>query len=163
MRISNVAASFPYVLNVAAGAGGVPPGAAETIHAAVVASAKAGTIDWLAEGRAFDVPFASDPDAVRAGLRGALRDDWLLDANVVPSAHRRKKLFVADMDSTIIGCECIDELADMVGLKPKVAAITERAMRGEIDFPAALRERVGLLKGLPLETLARVFAERVRL
>jgi phosphoserine phosphatase len=67
------------------------------------------------------------------------------------------------MDSTIIGCECIDELADMAGLKPQVAAITERAMRGELDFPAALRERVALLKGLPLEALARVYAERVRL
>jgi phosphoserine phosphatase len=67
------------------------------------------------------------------------------------------------MDSTVIGCECIDELADMTGLKPKVAAITERAMRGELDFPAALRERVGLLKGLPLEALGRVYAERVRL
>jgi len=96
-------------------------------------------------------------------LRGTLRDDWLFDANILPGENRRKKLFVADMDSTIIGCECIDELADMVGLKPKVAAITERAMRGEIDFPVALRERVALLKGLPMETLARVFAERVRL
>jgi phosphoserine phosphatase len=81
----------------------------------------------------------------------------------VPAAGRRKRLLIADMDSTIIGCECIDELADMAGIKPKVAAITERAMRGELDFPAALRERVALLKGLPLEAVARVYAERVRL
>jgi len=67
------------------------------------------------------------------------------------------------MDSTIISCECLDELADMAGLKPKVAAITERAMRGEIPFEGALRERVALLKGLKLEALARVYAERVRL
>ncbi|HEY4265545.1 MAG TPA: phosphoserine phosphatase SerB, partial [Micropepsaceae bacterium] len=67
------------------------------------------------------------------------------------------------MDSTIIGCECIDELADIAGIKPKVAAITERAMRGELDFPSALRMRVALLTGLPLEALARVYAERVRL
>jgi len=67
------------------------------------------------------------------------------------------------MDSTIVGCECIDELADQVGLKPKVAAITERAMRGELDFPSALRARVALLRGLRLEALARVYAERVRL
>ncbi len=67
------------------------------------------------------------------------------------------------MDSTIIGCECIDELADMVGLKDKVSAITERAMRGEIDFAAALRERVAMLKGLPLADLARCYDERVRL
>ncbi|MSP95508.1 MAG: phosphoserine phosphatase SerB [Alphaproteobacteria bacterium] len=96
-------------------------------------------------------------------MRETIEDSWLLDVNVVAAENRRKKLIVADMDSTIIGCECIDELADMAGLKPKVAAITERAMRGEIDFPAALRERVLLLKGLPLERLGRVYAERVRL
>jgi phosphoserine phosphatase len=151
------------VLNVAASAAGVPEGAADALRAAVEKAAAIGAIDWLVEGRAFDIPFAGDADSVRAALRESLRDEWRLDANIVPSDGRRKKLFVADMDSTIICCECIDELADMVGVKPRVAAITERAMRGEIDFPAALRERVDLLKGLPLETLARVYAERVRL
>ena len=126
-------------------------------------SAQIGAGDWLAPGKALDIPFSGDPDAVRAGLRQTARDEWLLDINIVPRENRRKKLIVADMDSTIINCECIDELADMVGLKPKVAAITERAMRGEIDFPSALRERVALLKGLPLERLGRVYAERVRL
>ena len=67
------------------------------------------------------------------------------------------------MDSTIIGCECLDELADMAGLKPQVSAITERAMKGEIEFAPALRERVALLKGLPLTALERVYDERVRL
>ena len=67
------------------------------------------------------------------------------------------------MDSTIINVECLDELADMAGLKPQIAAITERAMRGELEFEAALRERVGMLKGLPLEALERTYAERVRL
>jgi phosphoserine phosphatase len=86
-----------------------------------------------------------------------------LDINLVATRHRRKKLLVADMDSTIINVECLDELADMAGLKPKIAAITERAMRGEIDFEAALRERVGLLKGLPLSALEKTYAERVRL
>jgi phosphoserine phosphatase len=100
---------------------------------------------------------------VRGALRETLEDEWLLDCNVVVGENRRKKLLIADMDSTIIGCECIDELAGMAGIKPKVAAITERAMRGELDFPTALRERVGLLKGLPLEAIARVYAERVRL
>jgi phosphoserine phosphatase len=151
------------VLNVAADSSGVAAGAAELLRAAVAKAAHTGEIDWLADARAFDIPFSGDPDAVRAALRETLRDEWRLDANVVATGHRRKKLFVADMDSTIIGCECIDELADMAGMKPKVAAITERAMRGEIDFPEALRERVALLKGLPLERLARVFAERVRL
>lgn len=78
-------------------------------------------------------------------------------------AQRRKKLLVADMDSTIINVECLDELADMAGLKPQIAAITERAMRGELEFEAALKERVGMLKGLKLDALERTYAERVRL
>jgi phosphoserine phosphatase len=76
---------------------------------------------------------------------------------------RRKKLLVADMDSTMIGQECIDELADYAGLKSRVAAITERAMRGEIAFAPALRERVALLKGLPAAVVDTVIAERIRL
>ena len=80
----------------------------------------------------------------------ALAQGLTLDINLVATAKRRKKLLVADMDSTIINVECLDELADMAGLKPKIAAITERAMRGELEFEAALRERVGMLKGLPL-------------
>lgn len=151
------------MLNVGAGAVSVDAERARTIHAACIRAAQAGDIDWLAREKAFDITFTGDPDAVRASLRETVRDEWLLDVNVVPSANRRKKLLIADMDSTIIGCECIDELADHVGLKPKVAAITERAMRGELDFPSALRERVALLKGLPLDALAQVYAERVRL
>ena len=76
--------------------------------------------------------------------------------------HRRKQLLVADMDSTIIGQECIDELADYAGIKPEVAAITERAMRGELDFAAALRERVALLTGLDAGVIARCLTERIR-
>jgi phosphoserine phosphatase len=86
-----------------------------------------------------------------------------VDYCVQPVQGRRKRLFVADMDSTIIGCECLDELADFAGLKAEIAAITERAMRGEIEFEGALRERVGKLKGLGLEALQRTFDERVRL
>jgi len=158
-----VAAQFSHVLNVAAGRPGIAAGAAQAILAACKSISAAGEVDWLAPSRAFDIGFTGDPDAVRAGLRNAVRDEWLLDVNIVPVQNRRKRLLVADMDSTIVGCECIDELAGMAGLKPKVAAITERAMRGELDFPTALRERVALLKGLPLEALARVYAERVRL
>jgi phosphoserine phosphatase len=121
-----------------------------------------GKAQWLSEGYAFDIPFAEDPISVLAEARNSA-GGISADINIVPAAKRRKKLLIADMDSTIVGCECIDELADQVGLKPKVAAITERAMRGELDFPSALRERVALLKGLPLEALARVYAERVRL
>jgi len=158
-----VPAEFSSILNVVAGRHGIADDTAAIIHAACGKAGAVADIDWLAPGRAFDIPFAGDPDAMRAGLRDTVRDEWLLDLNILSARGRRKRLLVADMDSTIIGCECIDELADMVGLKPKVAAITERAMRGELDFPVALRERVGLLKGLPLEALARVYAERVRL
>lgn len=84
-----------------------------------------------------------------------------IDLVVQPVEGRQKRLLVADMDSTIIGQECIDELAAELGIKPQIAAITERAMRGEIDFEPALRERVGLLKGLPLEALEKVYRERI--
>jgi phosphoserine phosphatase len=86
-----------------------------------------------------------------------------IDVVVQPSANRRKKLFLADMDSTMIGQECIDELADFVGLKAHVAAITERAMRGEIAFEPALRERVALLEGLPVKVIDDVIAKHITL
>ena len=155
--------AFPHILNVIAGPRAIADETAQIIAQAASSAVNAGPLDWLAPALAFDLPFEGEPDAVRAALRERLRDEWLLDCNVVASDNRRKKLLIADMDSTIIGCECIDELADMAGIKPMVAAITERAMRGELDFPSALRERVGLLKGLPLEAVARVYAERVRL
>jgi phosphoserine phosphatase len=85
--------------------------------------------------------------------------DWAL----VPVVGRRKKLLVADMDSTIINVECLDELADFAGLKAEIAAITERAMTGELAFEPALRERVGKLKGLALGALQKTYDERVRL
>ena len=93
----------------------------------------------------------------------AVLADTVLDHCVQLWEGRRKRLLIADMDSTIIGCECIDELADFAGVKGKVSEITERAMRGELDFEAALRERVAMLKGLPVADLQRVFDERVRL
>jgi phosphoserine phosphatase len=86
-----------------------------------------------------------------------------VDANVVAGDGRRKRLLVADMDSTIIGVECIDELADFAGVKAEVAAITEAAMRGALDFEGALRARVALLAGLPERDLEACYAERVRL
>ena len=86
-----------------------------------------------------------------------------VDVCVQPMEGRRKRLLVADMDSTIIGCECLDELADFAGKKAEIAAITERAMRGELAFEGALRERVGMLKGLETTALQRCYDERVRL
>ena len=77
--------------------------------------------------------------------------------------HRKKRLLIADMDSTIVGCECLDELADFAGIKREVALITERAMRGELPFEDALRERVAMIAGLPLEDMQRCYDERVKL
>ncbi len=85
--------------------------------------------------------------------------DWAL----TPVGGRRKKLLIADMDSTIINVECLDELADFAGIKAEIAAITERAMRGELEFEPALIERVGKLKGLELDALQRCYDERVQL
>ena len=118
-----------------------------------------GEVSWLSERHAFDLPFEGDGAALLALARKACRGD----VNLLAAGHRRKMLLVADMDSTIIGCECLDELADQAGLKPRIAAITERAMRGEIEFAPALRERVALLKGMPLDALERTWRERVRL
>src|ERR1700744_6453254 len=114
----------------------------------------------LSPAFAFDLPVATSDTLAEARTRA---DGLALDINLIATSHRRKKLLVADMDSTIINVECLDELADMAGLKPRIAAITERAMRGEIAFEAALRERVGMLAGLPLDALARTLKERVRL
>lgn len=151
-----------HVLNVIAAKGALTLDFSAEIRACVADAVKTGVPDWLSEGRALDIPFEGDPRAVELAL-AEKKSEWPVDLNVVPVAARRKRLLVADMDSTIIGCECIDELADMAGIKPHVAAITERAMRGELDFENALRARVALLKGLPLEAVARVYAERVRL
>jgi phosphoserine phosphatase len=121
-----------------------------------------GHAQWLFDEVAVDIPFAGSDDvrAIEASLRRA-RGDLPIDIVVQPVALRRKKLFLADMDSTMIGQECIDELADFVGLKAHVAGITERAMRGEIEFEPALRERVALLKDLPVSVVDEVLAKRI--
>jgi phosphoserine phosphatase len=113
----------------------------------------------LSPGEAADIPLATVPamDAVRAALDGAA-----IDAIATSATGRRKRLLVADMDSTIVTGETLDELADFAGLKDRIAAITARAMNGELDFKAALRERVAMLKGLPVDALERAW-QRVRL
>jgi phosphoserine phosphatase len=121
-------------------------------------------IAWLDAGQAADIALASPMTAaaaarlIRARLAGAP-----VDVIVQPAQGRRKRLLVADMDSTMIGQECIDELADFAGLKPQVAAITAQAMRGEIAFEPALRARVALLKGLSKSLVDQVIAERITL
>jgi len=114
---------------------------------------------WIDEGDAADLDFTGDRKSARWAL-AALED---VDVVVQPDEPRWKRLFVADMDSTIIGQECIDELADYAGLKDEVAQITERAMQGEIDFRGALRERVRLLAGLDQRALSRCLDERVQI
>lgn len=120
-----------------------------------------GAPHWLDEGDAADIVFHGSLVSARKEL--ALMDHGSLDTIVQPQGDRTKKLIIADMDSTMITVECIDELADYAGLKPEIAAITERAMRGELDFRAALIERVGLLAGMPEATLVECRMERVKL
>ncbi|MCX7323751.1 MAG: phosphoserine phosphatase SerB [Hyphomicrobiales bacterium] len=124
----------------------------------------AGAATWLNPGIAADLPFAR-PDAALADIAARLRVavSAPIDVIVQPIAHRRKKLFLADMDSTMIGQECIDELADFVGLRAEVSEITERAMRGELAFEPALRERVALLRGLPVSVVDEIIASRITL
>jgi len=128
----------------------------------VLPSAEAG--NWLFEGVAADIPFSSSDDirAISERLRAAL-NGLRVDVVVQPRIARLKRLLLADMDSTMIGQECVDELADFAGLKAHVAAITERAMRGEIAFEPALRERVALLKGLPVSVIDEVLKDRITL
>lgn len=121
---------------------------------------------WLDPGVAADIVFAPGVDSNQRGLTDLLHATLAgeeIDIVVQPLAGRRKKLFVADMDSTMIGQECIDELADLVGLKEHVSAITERAMRGEIAFEPALRERVALLRGLPAAVVDNLLETRITL
>ncbi|WP_296344218.1 phosphoserine phosphatase SerB [Reyranella sp.] len=123
--------------------------AADALRAA---GATVGTPDWLAAGIACDLPF--EGTAASVTVPG-------VDVVALPAAGRRKKLLVADMESTMIHNEMLDELADFLGLREKIAGITARAMNGEIDFAGALTERVGLLKGLPVAKLDEA-ATRIR-
>jgi phosphoserine phosphatase len=116
-------------------------------------------VHWIDEGEAADLYFTGD----LASARWALEAYPALGFVVQPDERRWKRLFVADMDSTVIGQECLDELADYAGLKEKVARITERAMQGELDFSGALRERVRLLAGLDQRALSRCLDERVEI
>jgi phosphoserine phosphatase len=117
---------------------------------------------WLDEGVAADLVFTGNLKAKRAAVEEPLAGEWV-DVIVQPLAHRRKRLLVADMDSTLIGQECVDELADFAGVGDRVAAVTDRAMRGDIAFAPALRERVALLAGLPETVIQDVLKDRITL
>ena len=142
----------------------IGPNALDALRRASAVLARAGEPTLLGPDAA-DIPFipvdGTDQRAAVEALRVAFGTPF--DIVLQPAANRRKKLFLADMDSTMIGQECIDELADFVDLKSHIAAITERAMRGEIAFEPALRERVALLKGLPTRTIDEVIAKRITL
>lgn len=138
------------------------PSDAEAVRAALRRGAlHPGRVVWLGAGVAFDIAFSAAGDA-EALVRSALGPSRI-DVVVQPVVRRRKRLLVADMDSTIIGQECLDEVAARIGVGERVAALTERAMRGEIDFAAALAERVALFAGQPVDLLERTYTEAVAL
>jgi phosphoserine phosphatase len=145
-----------------------PPESGALDHSVLARAAallqNAGSPEWLAPELAADIAFvpdaAIDTRILAEQIRSAL-GKMPLDIFIQPHAHRRKKLLLADMDSTMIRQECIDELADFVGLKDKVSAITEKAMRGEIEFEPALRERVALLRGLERSIVDRILDARI--
>ncbi|MEO9900961.1 phosphoserine phosphatase SerB [Nisaea sp.] len=142
--------------------------AAPSLNAAAVAEAEealrsnglsVGTADWLSSEIAVDLPFDGTlAEDLADTLRSAL-SNLSADINIQPSAGRRKRLLIADMDSTIITSESLDDLATYAGIGDKIAPITARAMRGELDFEEALKERVAMLAGHPSSLLDRLLAE----
>ncbi|MCU0907217.1 MAG: phosphoserine phosphatase SerB [Rhodobacteraceae bacterium] len=138
---------------------------ARALDGALIASLRnawgGGEIRWLApqEAAEFDLPAPPENLAQVWDQLQAMG----VDMAVLPAIGRRKQMLIADMDSTLIRQECIDELADEAGVGPQVSAITARAMNGELDFEGALRARVALLRGLPEDTIARVLATRIAL
>lgn len=120
-----------------------------------------GELNWLAQGIACEIvaPKSTDAEAIARDLVGTAP----IDVALVPAEGRRKRVLVADMDSTMIEQECIDELAAAIGIKEQVAEITARAMNGELDFEQALRTRVELLRGLPLKRIEEVRREQITL
>jgi phosphoserine phosphatase len=124
------------------------------------ARACAGRLRWLAADAAAEIMLDEPPTRERlAGALAGAAVDWAL----IPAEGRKKRVLISDMDSTIIDIECIDELADMVGIKSEVAAITRRAMNGELDFAAALEARVGLLAGVPEDAIREICEHRLGL
>ncbi|WP_338662349.1 phosphoserine phosphatase SerB [Pararoseomonas sp. SCSIO 73927] len=149
-----------HVLTLVAPPGQLPAEAIAPVRTTLHAlGADLGAADWLSEGEAADLPFTRlNPDQATAAARTAL-GDAPVDAIAGPAEGRRKRLLIADMDSTIVTSETLDELAAFAGLKEQVAEITRRSMNGELDFAAALRERVAMLKGLSLGALEATWKE----
>lgn len=135
----------------------------DTRDAVTKTGAEAGDARTLAMGDAVEFSFSGLSSGNAHEVIAEIAAKVPVDFSILPSQGRRKKLLIADMDSTIVTAECIDELADFADLKDQVSVITERAMRGELEFESALRERVALLKGLEVSVLPRVFEDRIRL
>ena len=146
-----------YVVSLIAAPGALEPAQVRTVRDAF----GGGDALWLSGGEAAEFPVPERP-AMLGHVAAEMRMLGI-DVNCVPAEGRRKRLLLADMDSTVIGQECIDELADLAGVGAEVAAITDRAMAGEIDFEGALEARVVLLEGLPEAAIGRVIAERLTL
>ena len=153
-----------YVVTSIAGSGyALPQDFAESMSAApAMQGVRVASHQWLKPGVAVDV-FVTGlaPDVLDGRVQDALRGKPV-DAIVQPAPKRKRKLLISDMDSTMITCECIDELADFAGKKAEVAALTERAMRGDLLFEDTLAQRVALLAGLPESVLQQCFDERVK-
>jgi phosphoserine phosphatase len=150
---------MPHILTLIAPPGALEPALVSRARAALDALGGApGPADWLAEGEAADIPFTGAAEQAVAAAQAALAGAPV-DAIAQPMEGRRKGLLVADMDSTIVTTETLDEIAAFAGLKEKIAAITARAMNGELDFRDALVARVAMLEGLDVSALERTWAE----
>lgn len=151
---------MPHVLTLIAQPGALAPAHLNAARAALTAlGADCDAADWLSPGEAADLPFtAFATEQAIAAVRGAL-GGAALDLIAQPAAGRRKKLLLADMDSTIITTETLDEIAAFAGLKEKIAEITARSMNGELDFREALTLRVGMLQGLDASALEEVWKD----
>jgi len=152
-----------HILTLIAPAGALPASLVARVRAALLdLGGQPGVPDWLAEEEAADLPFTLlAPEQAMAAARAAL-DGAPVDAIAQPAEGRRKMLLVADMDSTIVTAETLDELAAYAGVQAEIAAITQRSMNGEIDFATSLRERVAMIRGLPLAALEQTW-EKIEL
>ncbi len=150
---------MPHILTLVAAPGALEPALVSRCRAALSAlGANPGAPDWLAEGEAVDIPFVNAPAELAAAAARTALEDAPVDAIATPAEGRRKRLLVADMDSTIVTSETLDELAAYAGLKDQIAAITARSMNGELDFAQALHARVGMLAGLDTAALEATWA-----
>ena len=152
--------SHEHVLTLIAGHGGQGLDSSlvfEVRGALRALGAEVGAADWLSPERACDLAFSGLDLAQADAIAGRILEGWAVDVAAQPLSGRRKRLLVADMDSTMVTGETLDELADFAGIRDHIAGITARAMNGEIGFEAALRERVGLLRGLSADCLGRTW------